>query len=123
MTQLTDKNGEPVKVFKDSERGYFAIAYEDADDVAGFTQYLPMNDERVFFHTVVNEEYEGRGLASVLIKQALTETDREGIAILAVCPFVSGWLKKHADEFDGTWRIPEMADLREFQKVLQEADN
>lgn len=121
MTQLSDKNGEAVKVFKDPEHGYFAIAYEGTDKVAGFTQYLPMNEERVFFHTVIGEEYEGRGLASVLIKKALEDTDAEGLPVLAVCPFVSGWLRKHGDEFDGAWRLPEMADLLEFQKVMREA--
>lgn len=123
MTTLTDKNGENVEVFKDPQNGYFAIVYENEDNVAGFTQYLPMNGERVFFHTVIKEEYEGRGLASILIKNALEETDEEGLPILAVCPFVSSWLKKHGDEFDGTWRLPSMDDLREFQHILKEAGN
>nr|WP_120491653.1 GNAT family N-acetyltransferase [Corynebacterium lactis] len=121
MSTLTDKNGEAVEVFKDPEHGYFAIAYAGADSVAGYTQYLPMNGERVFFHTVIGEEYEGRGLASILIKKALEDTDAEGVPILAVCPFVSAWLKKHGEEFDGVWRLPNMDDLRAFQKVMQEA--
>lgn len=117
-TSLTDKNGTPVKVFSDLEQGFFGIAYEDADEVAGFTQFVTINDERVFFHTVIEEAYGGRGLASVLISQAMAETAAEDIPIVAVCPFVNKWLKTH--DFDGQWRSPEMDDLRALRRTLAE---
>ncbi|MGW5781790.1 GNAT family N-acetyltransferase [Streptomyces sp. NPDC003863] len=65
---------------------------------AGLTAYRDRDDRRVFFHTEVGEAYAGRGLASILIEQALTDVRASGMRIVPVCPYVAKFLKKH-DEF------------------------
>ena len=70
------------------------------DDVAGFTEYVDDGDQRIFFHTEIGENFAGRGLATTLIKAALTETRSDGKRIVPVCPFVAGYLKKHDDFAD-----------------------
>ncbi len=53
--------------------------------------------ERIFYHTVINEEYGGQGLAGKLAKVALTETVESGRAIVAVCPYIKKYVRKHPE--------------------------
>ncbi|SEK55044.1 GNAT family N-acetyltransferase [Rhodococcus maanshanensis] len=66
-------------------------------ELAGFTEYLDRDTQRIFFHTEIGEQYGGRGLASLLIHDALAETVRDGKRIVPICPFVAGYLEKHDD--------------------------
>ena len=47
--------------------------------------------------TLVPEALEGRGIASRLAKLVLEDIKGRGLLILPVCPFFSGWLKKHPE--------------------------
>ena len=46
----------------------------------------------------MDEDYEGRGLATILIAQALQETRDAGLRIVPECPMVAAYVKKH-DEY------------------------
>jgi predicted GNAT family acetyltransferase len=65
---------------------------------AGLTAYRDRGDQRVFYHTVVDDAFAGQGLASQLVQQALTDVRESGKRIVPVCPYVAKFLKKH-DEF------------------------
>ncbi|MCG7310831.1 GNAT family N-acetyltransferase [Brachybacterium sp. ACRRE] len=68
---------------------------------AGFSKYRDVDGadspQRIFFHTVVFDEYEGRGLASTLTRTALEQTVREGRRIVPVCPYVARWVEHHEE--------------------------
>jgi predicted GNAT family acetyltransferase len=49
----------------------------------------------IFYHTVINEEYGGQGLAGRLAAAALDETVDAGLGIVPVCPFIKKFLRKH----------------------------
>ena len=51
--------------------------------------------QRIFYHTVINEEYGGQGLAGKLAEAALTETVEAGRAIVPVCPYIKKYVGKH----------------------------
>jgi uncharacterized protein len=53
--------------------------------------------QRIFPHTVVGEEFGGHGLASKLVRGALDASIAEGFRIVAVCPYVKGWIAKHPE--------------------------
>jgi predicted GNAT family acetyltransferase len=53
--------------------------------------------QRIFYHTVINEEYGGQGLAGQLATVALDETAAEGTAIVPVCPFIKKFIGKHPE--------------------------
>ena len=55
--------------------------------------------QRVFYHTEIDDAFGGRGLGTVLIAEALAATRADGLRIVAVCPMVAGYVKKHP-EFD-----------------------
>ncbi|GGC91297.1 hypothetical protein GCM10011512_17950 [Tersicoccus solisilvae] len=58
----------------------------------------PAGPERIFFHTTVDEDRAGQGLASTLVRQALADTARSAIGIVPVCPYVKTWLSKHPEQ-------------------------
>ena len=46
-------------------------------------------------HTEVPEPYRGRGYGEMLVKAALGHARAEGLRVVAVCPFVRAYLRKH----------------------------
>jgi predicted GNAT family acetyltransferase len=67
--------------------------------IAGRCNYRDAGPRRVFIHTEVDAEFTGRGLATRLIEYALADCRRQGMRIVAQCPMVSAYLRKH-HEFD-----------------------
>lgn len=65
---------------------------------AGVAEYRDLGDQRVFFHTEVDDAYAGQGLAAQLVQQALTDTRASGKRIVPACPYVAKFVKRH-DEF------------------------
>jgi predicted GNAT family acetyltransferase len=69
----------------------------EGDEIAGFAEYVDHEQQRIFHHTEIAEKFGGKGLASQLIKTALTETTNAGLRIVPVCPFVAKFIDKHDD--------------------------
>ncbi|WP_188194790.1 GNAT family N-acetyltransferase [Nonomuraea sp. SYSU D8015] len=65
---------------------------------AGLTAYLDRGEQRVFYHTEVDDAFAGQGLAARLVLRALADVRASGKRIVPVCPYVAKLLKKH-DEF------------------------
>lgn len=118
QNQLQDKLGNEVEVRLDRDAHQYVISYPDQEAPAGIADFQDRDGrdgpERIFFHTEVGEEYGGRGLASLLIGEALVDTTASGRTIVAVCPFVSGHLKKKGHE--GDWRTPTPDEIAEFDE-------
>lgn len=75
----------------------------DGDATIGFTRYRLPDDVHVdFVHTEVDESYGGRGLAGDLVAFALADVRASGKRIIAHCPYVAMWLKRHHDFDDIT---------------------
>ncbi|WP_066286762.1 GNAT family N-acetyltransferase [Arthrobacter sp. B6] len=51
--------------------------------------------QRIFYHTVINEEYGGQGLAGKLAAVALDETVESGFRIVPICPFIKKYITKN----------------------------
>ncbi|MBC2865220.1 GNAT family N-acetyltransferase [Streptomyces mexicanus] len=66
--------------------------------LAGFTEYLDRDEQRVFYHTEIGDDFAGQGLASRLVKEALTDVRAASRRVVPVCPYVAGFLERH-DEF------------------------
>jgi predicted GNAT family acetyltransferase len=90
---VNDKTGAPTSVTADS--GKYDIAIKDS--VVGHAFFADRGDQRVFYHTEVDDEFSGRGLATILIEQALRSTREHGKRIVAVCPTVAKVLEKHPE--------------------------
>lgn len=70
--------------------------------VIGEEVYVDYDDpdagkERIFFHTLVSEDYGGLGLAGKLVTFAVNDAISQGFKIVPVCPYVKKWLPKHPE--------------------------
>ena len=89
----TDKTGAPTTVTQESDR--FSISVDGHK--VGFTEYVDRNGQRVFPHTEVLDEFGGRGLGTIVIGEALQATRDADLRIVAVCPMVAAFVKKHQE--------------------------
>jgi predicted GNAT family acetyltransferase len=71
---------------------------------AGLTAYRDHGDQRVFFHTVVDDAYAGQGLAATLVEWALLDVRESKKRIVPVCTYVAKFLKGHTEFADITDR-------------------
>ena len=69
-------------------------------ELAGFTAYRRHPGVITFVHTEVDGAFEGRGVASTLVSEALADARRRGLDVLPVCPFVNAYIEKHPEYLD-----------------------
>ena len=69
------------------------------DRVVGFSEYRPAKERRIFVHTEVDPEFEGRGVGSRLARGALEDVRARGLKASVRCPFITAYLERHR-EFD-----------------------
>ncbi len=93
------ENTDTVTVTDAAERNRFEAHV--GGELAGFAQYVRTSDLVVYPHTEVDEAFEGRGVGGVLARAALDDARERGLLVLATCPFIAGWMRRH----------PEYADL------------
>lgn len=76
--------------------------YEIAVDgeQAGFAAYTDRDNQRIFFHTEVGEQFGGRGLAAKVVAYALADTRTAGLRIVPVCPYVAKYVQTHHEVDD-----------------------
>ena len=74
---------------------------------AGFAEYVDAAPDegqdpvrRTFPHTVIDEEYGGRGLATHLIRTALDSTRAKAMLVVPECPAVRHFIDTHPDYAD-----------------------
>ncbi|TDE87482.1 GNAT family N-acetyltransferase [Deinococcus sp. S9] len=69
--------------------------------VVGRADYQPEGNTLIFTHTEVEEEHEGQGFGSELVRAALDDARAQGLQVVPACPFVAAFIQAH----------PEYADL------------
>ena len=67
--------------------------------LVGFAGYTMRGDAIVFTHTEVPEEYEGQGIAARLVTTALEAARARELHVVALCPYVRSFLRRHEDEY------------------------
>jgi predicted GNAT family acetyltransferase len=70
------------------------------DELAGHTDYQGAGPALPFVHTEIDERFGGRGLGSVLIREALDTVRARDGQVLPFCPFVTHFIEKHPDYLD-----------------------
>jgi predicted GNAT family acetyltransferase len=69
-------------------------------ELAGFAEYRDLDGARVFTHTEVFDAFEGKGVGSVLARGALDAVRAAGTPVVARCPFIAGYIERHAEYAD-----------------------
>lgn len=124
--QLNDNTGASVTVTLDADRpvSTYTVSFADGSPIgrADFIDSPQVDGERIFFHTEVDQAVRGRGLASLLVREALADSIRTGVTVVPVCPLFADHLKRHGDEFvtdGGTFRQPTRADIALVTRATQ----
>ncbi|MFV0493545.1 GNAT family N-acetyltransferase [Mycobacterium sp.] len=94
----TDKTGAQTTVAVEPDR--YTIAVDGTN--AGFAAFADRGAQRVFHHTEIDPAFGGRGLATLLLAEALRATRADGKRIVPVCSMVGTVLKKHPEYLDIT---------------------
>jgi uncharacterized protein len=87
-----------ARVLDVPERSRFEVRVDG--DVAGYSEYRRRHGLIAFIHTLIDPRFEGRGLASQLVRTALSEARSEGLAVLPFCPFVRTDIAGHREYLD-----------------------
>ncbi len=81
---------------------YVALVDDDgSEQTVGYIDYMTEADALVLTHTVVYEQFAGRGFAGQLAKAVLDDARADGKKIVPVCSYIEAYVGKH----------PEYADL------------
>ncbi|OBK23796.1 acetyltransferase [Mycobacterium asiaticum] len=94
----TDKTGAEVAIAAEDGKYTISVAREQV----GFADFADRGDQRVFHHTEIDPSFGGRGLATLLLEEALQKTRDDGKRIVPVCSMVVTVLKKHPEYNDVT---------------------
>lgn len=113
---VADGEHDGIEVLDNPERGRFEL--RDGDHVIGVASYAvvpgatPGTPARVvFFHTEVSPAYEGRGLAGRLAAHALDATVAAGRSIVALCPYIKVYLRRHPEPYAAHVLAPTRDDV------------
>ncbi len=87
-----------IAVSHDPARGTFSARIEGQE---AYLRYLPTGEGVLdYAGTFVPETLRGRGIASVIVRQALDYARAEGYRVIPSCWFVADFLKKHPEYGD-----------------------
>jgi predicted GNAT family acetyltransferase len=87
-----------VTVADAPERGRFEACLPDGT-LVGEAYYTVRDDAVVFTHTEVPPAFEGQGVAAQMIRFALDSVRARGLRVIALCPYVRAFLRRHEDEY------------------------
>lgn len=57
----------------------------------------------IVYHTEVDEEYEGRGFAKLLLEKLVSYARDNDLKIVPLCPYVFAQFKRHPEEYNDVW--------------------
>lgn len=55
------------------------------------------------YHTEVDPQYEGRGMAKLLLAELVSYAREKALKIVPLCPYVQVQFKRHPEEYKDVW--------------------
>lgn len=97
---MTEADGSPpvesdVEIFNDGDAHAYVVTVDGQR--VGKAEYLIRDGRQVFFHTEVDEDRSGSGLASRLVRHALDDVRSRKGRIVPLCPYVSAYIRRHPE--------------------------
>ena len=69
-------------------------------ELAGVLEYVLKRGRIALIHTEVLPRFEGRGIASAIVRFALDDARRRELRVIVRCPYVDGYLERHPEDED-----------------------
>jgi len=67
----------------------------DDDQVVGWLEYEQEGDDVAMTHTIVPQEFSGRGIGKHLTEYAISYASDHGWTVLPYCTFVQAYIRSH----------------------------
>ncbi|RYU96436.1 GNAT family N-acetyltransferase [Emticicia agri] len=64
-----------------------------------YQEYIQTKTDLVITHTEVPKELEGKGLGSLLAKNALQYAEENGLKLMPLCPFMAAYVRKNYEQY------------------------
>jgi predicted GNAT family acetyltransferase len=93
-----------MTVQHDPEHSRFFVPLEDGDAELFYTAFS--DDVIDLQHTEVPQSGKGHGVGDALVRAALAYARDSGLGVIATCPYVRAWLRRHPDERPGPPAAP-----------------
>ncbi len=93
---MTVEEASYISVVLEEDRHRYTISVDG--EPAGLATFVDHGRQRVFLHTEVDKKFAGQGLAGILVTEALDNVRDSDKRVVALCPYVSAYLRKH-DEY------------------------
>jgi predicted GNAT family acetyltransferase len=87
-----------IDVVRNEADGRYEIHVDG--ELAGYTLIQLRDGVTVMPHTVIGEQFGGRGLGTQLVQGALDDLRERGDKIVPLCPMVKKFIEKHPDYAD-----------------------
>jgi predicted GNAT family acetyltransferase len=85
-----------MTVQHDQQHSRFFIPLVDGD---AELLYAPFGDDVIDLqHTEVPPSGQGHGAGDALVRAALAYAREQGLRVMATCPYVQAWLRRHPEE-------------------------
>ena len=91
----SNRSSDTPAVTHDPDRHRYVISVDGVP--FGTSVYSRTGDLVIFVHTEIEPQGEGRGLGSMLVREALDDVAAHGGRIVPLCPFVAEWIEQHPD--------------------------
>ncbi len=90
---------EPQVIVRDSPDEHAYVI--EVDGVrAGKAVYHLRGGRHIFVHTEVDDAWSGHGLGSKLAAYALDDVRAHGGSVVALCPFIAAYIRRHPEYQD-----------------------
>lgn len=83
-----------MEVIDRPDRNRFEV---EADGALAELDYEVRDHQLVLVHTGVPDELGGHGVGGLLVRAAIDRAARQGLDIVARCPFARSWIERHPD--------------------------
>lgn len=92
---MSDEPDGDVKIFDKTAARRWEVWV--SDELAGLLDYRAEDDRVAFVHAEIYPRFEGRGLATEMVKMALDAVIADGKQIVPRCPFVADFIDDNPD--------------------------
>ncbi|PUV25739.1 GNAT family N-acetyltransferase [Sphingobacterium athyrii] len=70
---------------------------------AGLMSIAIIDRRLVVYHTEVDEAFEGRGFAKILLEKLVSHARENAMKIVPLCPYVNAQFHRHPDTYADVW--------------------
>ena len=88
------------------EKGHGGFFIMDGVEQLGEMEISIDGDELTVYHTEVEPKAEGKGFAKKLLAAMVDHARKNGLKVIALCPFVHAQFKRHPEEYADIWKQP-----------------